>query len=119
MLKLNETPVRTARNFNINNIKIDEADVIYKNQGFDNIEINGIDIDYVSDDVSKCDLVYGSEIALAVSESNIQNSFSLPFAFLLPFLKSIVPLKCFLALSFKAPCTSISISDFSPLNSPI
>ncbi|MCI8393104.1 MAG: hypothetical protein HFJ24_08170 [Clostridia bacterium] len=78
MLKLNETPVRTARNFNINNIKIDEADVIYKNQGFDNIEINGIDIDYVSDDVSKCDLVYGvSESLLEEIENNANHRLKL------------------------------------------
>ena len=78
MLKLNETPVRTARNFNINNIKIDEADVIYKNQGFDNIEINGIDIDYVSDDVSKCDLVYGvSDSLLEEIENNANHRLKL------------------------------------------
>ena len=77
-IKLNETPVRTARNFNINNIKIDEADVIYKNQGFDNIEINGIDIDYVSDDVSKCDLVYGvSDSLLEEIENNANHRLKL------------------------------------------
>lgn len=58
-IELNETPVRTARNFNINNIKIDEDDIVNKNQEFDNIEISGIDIDSVSDDVSKCNLKYG------------------------------------------------------------
>lgn len=58
-MKLNETPVRTARNFNINNIKIDEAGLIRKNQEFNNIEINGIDIEFADDNVSKCSLKYG------------------------------------------------------------
>lgn len=40
MIKLNETPVRTSRNFNINNIKL-EDDIIPDNIGkFENIEIN-------------------------------------------------------------------------------
>lgn len=59
MIKLNETPVRTARNFNINNIKIDEAGLKRKNQEFNNIEINGIDIEFADNNVSKCSLKYG------------------------------------------------------------
>ena len=61
----------------------------------------------------------GSPKDLALSDNKKQNSFSFPFDFFEPFLKSIVPLKCFIALSFKAPCTSIFIFDLIPLNSPI
>ena len=39
MLKLNETPVRTARNFNINNIKIEDIVLPRMNDDFENIEI--------------------------------------------------------------------------------
>lgn len=39
MLKLNETPVRTARNFNINNIKLDEINIPEKIDLFYNTDI--------------------------------------------------------------------------------
>lgn len=41
-LKLNETPVRTCRNFNINNIKIKDFKALEKQEKFENIEINGL-----------------------------------------------------------------------------
>ena len=41
--------------------------------------------------------------AFAVSDSNVQNSFSAPFAFVHPDLKSIVPLKFLRTLSLIAP----------------
>ena len=56
----------------------------------------------------------GKAIAFASSDNSMQYSFSLPLAFLHPCLKSIVPLKCFLALSFKAPSTSILTFVFLP-----
>lgn len=41
-MKLNETPVRTCRNFNINNIKIEDIEVSKKIENFNNVKINGI-----------------------------------------------------------------------------
>lgn len=39
ILKLNETPVRTSRNFNINNIKLDDVEIPENIGSFDNVEI--------------------------------------------------------------------------------
>lgn len=39
MLKINETPVRTSRNFNINNIKLDNITIPEKIESFGNVEI--------------------------------------------------------------------------------
>lgn len=39
ILKLNETPVRTSRNFNINNIKLENIDIPDEIESFDNMEI--------------------------------------------------------------------------------
>jgi Fe-S cluster assembly scaffold protein SufB len=59
-LKLNETPVRTSRNFNINNIKLDDIKIPEEVGSFDNIKIIGetskVNIEKVS---SNCNLVYG------------------------------------------------------------
>ena len=40
-LELNETPVRTAKNFNINSIKLDNVDIPNKINSFNNVEILG------------------------------------------------------------------------------
>ena len=61
----------------------------------------------------------GNALEYDVSVNNVQYSFSFPFAFLAPVLKSIVPLKFFLALSVNAPFTSISTLVFLPYNSVI
>ncbi len=59
-LKLNETPIRTARNFNINNIKLKDVKLLDKKYEFNNIEIIGIDNkDRVSKSVSNTSLKYG------------------------------------------------------------
>lgn len=59
-LKLNETPIRTARNFNINNIKLKDVKLLDKKYEFNNIEIVGIDNkDRVSKSVSNTSLKYG------------------------------------------------------------
>lgn len=59
-LKLNETPVRTSRNFNINNIKLENINIPKEVKEFNNIEIIGqnpqIDIQTNVDDF---DLTYG------------------------------------------------------------
>lgn len=59
-IKLNETPVRTSRNFNINNIKLDKA-IIPNNIGsFNNVKIEVNDSKIKVDEVTtNCDLVYG------------------------------------------------------------
>ena len=41
MVTLNETPVRTSRNFNINNIKLENIDVPEKIEDFENVQITG------------------------------------------------------------------------------
>ena len=59
-LKLNETPVRTSRNFNINNIKIDKAVIPNKIGSFNNVKIEVNDSKIKVDEVTaSCDLVYG------------------------------------------------------------
>jgi len=41
MVKLNETPVRTSRNFNINNIKLEDVNIPEDIESFSNIKITG------------------------------------------------------------------------------
>ncbi len=40
MIKLNETPVRTARNFNINNIELENVEIPENLKPFENVNIN-------------------------------------------------------------------------------
>ena len=74
-LELNETPVRTSRNFKINNIKLENIEIPEKLQKFNSVVIykenekefnkidkleNFSDLDFnISDSVSKIDLKYG------------------------------------------------------------
>lgn len=64
-LKLNETPVRTAKNFRINNIKLENIEVPEVIPSFENVTIIGdtsrIDIEQNADIVDNTDtnLVYG------------------------------------------------------------
>ncbi len=59
-LKLNETPVRTCRNFNINNIKIKDFKALQKQEKFENIEINGANEGTkISYELSNTPLTYG------------------------------------------------------------
>lgn len=59
-IEINETPVRTSRNFNINNIKIENIEIPEKIKQFKNVHITGetskINID---NDTSNIKLVYG------------------------------------------------------------
>ena len=61
-LKLNETPVRTAKNFRINNIKLENIDVPDVIPVFENVTIIGdtsrMDIEQNADNTN-VDLVYG------------------------------------------------------------
>ena len=60
MIKLNKTPVRTSRNFNINNIKLENVDIPDKVQDFDNLEILGKSSKLtIQDNVSDFNLEYG------------------------------------------------------------
>ena len=64
-LKLNETPVRTAKNFRINNIKLEDIEVPEVIPSFENVTIIGdtsrIDIEQNADiaDNTDTNLVYG------------------------------------------------------------
>ncbi len=59
-LKLNETPVRTARNFNINNIKLENIKVPEQISEFENITITGDTYKTnIEQNANKIDLVYG------------------------------------------------------------
>ena len=59
-LKLNETPVRTSKNFNINNIKLEDVNIPKNINKFNNMniigEISKINID---ENPSNCNLIYG------------------------------------------------------------
>ena len=57
-LKLNETPVRTSRNFNINNIKLDNINIPNDIHEFNNIQIAG-DSSNINNNVSDISLKYG------------------------------------------------------------
>lgn len=43
MMKLNQTPVRTARNFNINNIKIEDFEMSKTVPEFNGTKLTGIE----------------------------------------------------------------------------
>lgn len=57
-LKLNETPVRTSRNFNINNIKLENIDVPENVQPFENMTITGEKLE-IDNNTSNIKLTYG------------------------------------------------------------
>lgn len=60
MLKINETPVRTARNFRINNIELDNVNIPKKYSEFKSLEVLCKDTKVnFTDDTSKINLVYG------------------------------------------------------------
>lgn len=62
-LKLNETPVRTSRNFNINNIKLENVQIPEKVEKFENVTITGekSKIQNITDNIN---LVYGLDEVL-------------------------------------------------------
>ncbi len=59
MIKLNETPVRTARNFNINNIKIEDISLKNMLKDFENIEVMLPEEVEVENAISNFELKYG------------------------------------------------------------
>ncbi len=60
MYKLNNTPVRTARNFGINNIKLEDIKQLDKVKEFNNVTILDLDDNVIlKNEVSKVNLKYG------------------------------------------------------------
>ena len=76
MLSINETPVRTSKSFNINNININEDEIPDKTYEFNNVEIIGesskIKIDKIQTPI---DLKYGlgEELTNQVKTKSNQN----------------------------------------------
>jgi Fe-S cluster assembly scaffold protein SufB len=60
-LRLNETPVKTSKNFNINNLKLESIVIPDKIGCFNSVEIKGNDSDKIKIDenTSNCNLTYG------------------------------------------------------------
>lgn len=69
MISLNETPVRTSKNFNINNIKIDNANIPNKVNEFYNVQIKG----EISKIKSHIKLAYGLSNDLEEQVKNYAN----------------------------------------------
>ena len=69
-LKLNETPVRTSRNFLINNIKLEDVEIPEVVEKFKNIEIIGGK--NVTENIEKTELTYG--LGEVLQNNIIQNS---------------------------------------------
>lgn len=60
MLKLNETPRRTSRNFNINNIKLENVEISEKIKEFNNVQIIGNNSKLnIDSNTKKTELAYG------------------------------------------------------------
>ncbi len=72
-LKLNETPIRTCRNFNINNIKLENIEIPNTINKFNNIKITG-DISLISNNTSDIKLTYGIEEGLIKQIKEYQNA---------------------------------------------
>ena len=74
MLKLNETPVRTSRNFNINNIKIEDVEIPEVIGEFNNVDIikESEDIE-ISSEIKNTTLTYGLEDYLTELVNNKSN----------------------------------------------
>lgn len=72
-LKLNETPIRTCRNFNINNIKLENIEIPNIINKFNNIKITG-NISLISNNTSDIKLTYGIEEGLINQIKEYQNA---------------------------------------------
>ena len=71
MIKLNETPVRTSRNFNINNMKLNDINIPEKLKTFNNLKIIG-NIE-ISENIENTELTYGIEKNLINQVQNNSN----------------------------------------------
>ncbi len=64
-LKINETPVRTSRNYKINNVAIEDLDIPKKLEKFNNYKISELGSKIsIDENVNKIDLKYGLEEVL-------------------------------------------------------
>lgn len=74
-LKLNETPVRTSRNFNINNIKLENIEIPEKIKQFKNVEITNENSKAEVKNNTNNSLTYGlsQELTNLVNKSSNQN----------------------------------------------
>lgn len=70
MLKLNETPVRTSRNFNINNIKLENIEIPENISEFNNLKTTKNVQEVVS---NNCNLTYGLGEVLTNQVKNVAN----------------------------------------------
>lgn len=70
MLKLNETPVRTSRNFNINNIKLENIEIPENISEFNNLKTTKNVQDVV---LNNCNLTYGLGEVLTNQVKNLAN----------------------------------------------
>ena len=68
-IKVNETPVRTSRNFRINNIKLENINIPEERVEFKNVRVISEDI-LVSEDVTEIPLTFGNGSFL---ENNVEN----------------------------------------------
>lgn len=55
-LKLNETPVRTVRNYNINNIELENIELPQSISQFKNVSITGVEY---TNNINTNNLIYG------------------------------------------------------------
>lgn len=76
MVKLNETPVRTSRNFNINNIKLENINIPEVVSKFENIRIfNETEKNKITSEIENIDITYGinSEFINQVKQNSNYN----------------------------------------------
>lgn len=78
-LKLNETPVRTSRNFNINNIKLENVSIPNEISEFSNVKIiNESKKILIEEKKTKCNLIYGlSDLLKEQVEKNSNQNFKI------------------------------------------
>lgn len=78
-LKLNETPVRTSRNFNINNIKLENVNIPNEISKFSNVKIiNESKKILIEEKKTKCNLIYGlSDFLKEQVEKNSNQNFKI------------------------------------------
>lgn len=73
-IKLNETPVRTARNFRINNVELEDIKISENFKEFNNVTVkNNSSKIAISNDVSDCKLKYGLNSDLENQINNFAN----------------------------------------------
>ena len=70
-LKLNETPVRTSRNFNINNIKLEDVEIPKDIKDFKNVSIEKESLkDTLNDEIDDFEIKYGVGLENIIKEKS-------------------------------------------------